>query len=296
MINEPLGQLGSHGLVVTARRGKPRVVIPGLSAVIGLVLVVGAATAYASNVPGPTDAGIVPGGIVASTPGPPTGRGTSTVSSGADGMSTASSEGGETSTAASGRSGMSAASVSPPSPSVRLSPSTRPSTAAGSVTSHAGATTSGHPVGGGRPMLLMLPSLQVSAQVQMVRNVDGVLAVPTDPSRVGWWAESAPAGSSHGSTVIDGHIDSATLGEGALFRLAELGPGDPVELRTSAGVVVRYQVQARRVYEKSRGLPAEVFDQKVASRLVLISCGGPFDSDARSYLDNIVVYATPVPG
>jgi len=150
------------------------------------------------------------------------------------------------------------------------------------------------PADTGIPAVLTLPSLRVTAVVQPVTSADGVLAVPEDPAQVGWWSSGARPRAANGSTVIDGHIDSAVLGEGALFRLAELEPGDPVDVRTTTGTVVHYKVQARRVYEKGQGLAAEVFDQEVAPRLVLISCGGPFDSEARSYLDNIVVYAIPV--
>jgi len=47
------------------------------------------------------------------------------------------------------------------------------------------------------------------------------------------------------------------------------------------------------VYEKAGGLPADIFAQDGPARLVLISCGGPFDRTAGSYLDNIVVFAVP---
>ena len=99
----------------------------------------------------------------------------------------------------------------------------------------------------------------------------------------------ARAGAATGGTVIAGHLDSAVAGEGALFHLADLRPGDPIHITTGSGTVVRYQVQARRVYVKADGLPAEIFDQQIPGRLVLISCGGPFDAAARSDEDNIVV-------
>ena len=53
-----------------------------------------------------------------------------------------------------------------------------------------------------------------------------------------------------------------------------------------------YTVAAVRAYAKA-DLPAEVFDRAGAPRLVLISCGGPFDRARRSYRDNIVVYGVP---
>ena len=55
---------------------------------------------------------------------------------------------------------------------------------------------------------------------------------------------------------------------------------------------VSYTVAAVRTYSKA-DLPAEVFDQAGAPRLVLISCGGPFDRVRRSYRDNVVGYGVP---
>jgi hypothetical protein len=47
------------------------------------------------------------------------------------------------------------------------------------------------------------------------------------------------------------------------------------------------------VYVKADGLPPELFSAGGAPRLVLITCGGPFDPTTGSYLDNIVVFAAP---
>lgn len=52
-------------------------------------------------------------------------------------------------------------------------------------------------------------------------------------------------------------------------------------------------VTGRRVHVKANGLPPELFTTTGAPRLVLITCGGPFDLATRTYLDNIVVFATP---
>jgi len=143
------------------------------------------------------------------------------------------------------------------------------------------------------PAELRLPRLGVTAHVQKVDSVGGVLQVPEDISQVGWWQHSAPAGSAVGNTVIDGHIDSAAAGEGALFHLADLGPGDAVSVTTTNGAIVKYEVDARRVYVKAQGIPASLFDQKGTGKLVIISCGGPFDSAESSYEDNIVIFASP---
>jgi len=143
------------------------------------------------------------------------------------------------------------------------------------------------------PVVLTIPSLGVRASVLPVVNDHGTLGVPDDPAQVGWWSASALAGAASGTVVLDGHVDSATSGPGALFRLSALSANDPITLTTGAGQLRRYTVTGRRVYVKAGGLPADIFAQDGPPRLVLISCGGPFDRTAGSYLDNIVVFAVP---
>ncbi|MBC8092483.1 MAG: class F sortase, partial [Pseudonocardia sp.] len=40
-------------------------------------------------------------------------------------------------------------------------------------------------------------------------------------------------------------------------------------------------------------LPAGLFDTGGERRLALVTCGGSFDRDARSYRDNLIVWAVP---
>lgn len=90
------------------------------------------------------------------------------------------------------------------------------------------------------------------------------------------------------------HVDSAVTGTGALFHLAQLQAGDPVTITDAAGVLRRYRVYQRQVLIKQGGLPADLFTTTGAPRLVMITCGGPFDRATSSYLDNVVVFAAPV--
>ncbi|MGI8682639.1 MAG: class F sortase [Mycobacteriales bacterium] len=150
------------------------------------------------------------------------------------------------------------------------------------------------PAAGTDPVRLRIPRLGVDAAVTPVGVLPGGdLDVPADPAVLGWWSGSARPGVADGSVVVDGHVDSARDGAGALFRLRELRPGDAVEVGGDDGQVLRYVVTARRQYAKS-GLPAaEVFGPTPGPRLVLITCGGRFDSGRRHYADNVVVYAVP---
>ncbi len=142
------------------------------------------------------------------------------------------------------------------------------------------------------PAQVDLPTLAVRATVQPVAVHDGVLGVPADAARLGWWAAGAPPGADQGTVTIDGHVDTVS-GPGSLFRLTSLRVGDPITVRTTHGQVVRYLVTGRRVYAKAGGLPADTFRTNGPPRLALITCGGPFDTNSHHYQDNIVVFASP---
>jgi hypothetical protein len=135
--------------------------------------------------------------------------------------------------------------------------------------------------------------LGVNAPVDEVFSAGGILHPPGDPVRVGWWVASSLAGSDQGSTVLVGHVDSATAGPGALFRLSELEAGSEIELQTTTGTSVRYAVTALADYSKTGDLPADLFRPSGPPQLVLITCGGDFDAASESYADNIVVIAAP---
>ena len=144
------------------------------------------------------------------------------------------------------------------------------------------------------PVRLRLPSLNVDAPVQPVQvGIDGSLGVPDDPRRLGWWPGSGRPGALSGSVVIDGHVDSAERGLGALFRLREAQPGEEISVENASGTTTRYTVVARRRYAKAALPVAELFAQGTRPRLVLITCGGRFDSATQHYDDNVVVYAVP---
>lgn len=142
------------------------------------------------------------------------------------------------------------------------------------------------------PTKLTIPAIQLHASIRPVENVHGSLVVPDNPDDVGWWAGGALPGSAAGSVVLDGHVDS-TDGPGALFRLTELERGDTIWLTTAAHQALGYKVTGRRAFAKAGGLPSDLFSTSDAPRLVLITCGGRFNTTTRSYDDNIIVFAMP---
>jgi hypothetical protein len=116
--------------------------------------------------------------------------------------------------------------------------------------------------------------------------------VPADPLVLGWWVNRAVPGSPVGTAVIDGHVDSAIAGMGALFELRSLKPGARLEVVGPQGSLA-CTVVAVREYSKKRFPKELLFTQDVAGRLVILTCGGPFDAATHSYLDNVAAFAVP---
>jgi hypothetical protein len=90
--------------------------------------------------------------------------------------------------------------------------------------------------------------------------------------------------------VLDGHVDTARDGPGALFRAAALQPGDTIAVQSSAGAWTTFMVHTVRHYAKA-ALPPDVFSAGPTPQLVLVTCGGQFDHLTRQYADNVVVVA-----
>jgi hypothetical protein len=144
------------------------------------------------------------------------------------------------------------------------------------------------------PTWVQIPRFGVRASVlPMGVAPDGAMDTPPDPAVVGWYVGGAKPGDVRGSTVLDGHVDSAATGPGAFYDLVRLAPGDTVVVGGPAGTV-RYAVTKVTERRKSLEPAPDVFDMSVPARLVLITCGGAFNTAVGHYVDNIVVFARPV--
>jgi hypothetical protein len=144
------------------------------------------------------------------------------------------------------------------------------------------------------PVRVRLARLAIDADVSSVA-IDlksGALGIPSELQRTGWWRDGSTPGEPQGAVLIAGHVDSAKRGTGAFFALSRARAGDLVELVGAAGRTYAYRVATVRTYPK-RHLPVSVFSQKGPARLVLVTCGGPFDRSTGHYPYNLVVTALP---
>ncbi|MGY1619211.1 class F sortase [Geodermatophilus sp. SYSU D00691] len=144
------------------------------------------------------------------------------------------------------------------------------------------------------PVRLTVPSLGIDAPVEPVGVApDGQMQIPDDVARAGWY-RFGPAPGGAGNAVLAGHVDDAEQGLGALAPLREAAPGTEVVVTDAAGTTTRWRVVSRELISKQQLPLAELFARDGAPRLVLVTCGGPFDPGSRSYRDNVVVVAEPV--
>lgn len=146
------------------------------------------------------------------------------------------------------------------------------------------------------PVRLAIPSLEVSAEIRTV-GLDGdsrAMEVPRDAETVGWYRFGSLPGQS-GSAVLAAHV--TWHGErGPFFSLGDLDPGATIEVEFSDGSVVGFQAASRSTYAKPDLPTARIFAQDVPPILYLITCGGDYDRNSRSYDDNVVVTAVVADG
>jgi len=142
------------------------------------------------------------------------------------------------------------------------------------------------------PVQVIIPSIGVdSSLVNLGLNGDGTLEVPVDYDKVGWFTGGNYPGDPSGPPgLLAGHVDDHT-GPAVFFDLAKLVAGDEVHVVRADNTVAVFVVSATAQYPKSEFPAAEVYAPVEASEIVLITCTGEFNANARSYLDNFVVRA-----
>ena len=144
------------------------------------------------------------------------------------------------------------------------------------------------------PVSLSVPAIGVTSDLlRLGLNDDGTVQVPPlGPDDQAGWYERGPAPGAVGPALLLGHVDSAAAGPGVFFELGAVQPGDEVEVTRADGTVAVFAVDRVETHPKDDFPTIEVYGNTDDAQLRLITCGGAFDSAARSYEDNIIVFAT----
>jgi sortase (surface protein transpeptidase) len=148
------------------------------------------------------------------------------------------------------------------------------------------------PMAAATPVRIEIPVLHVSAPiVPLGLSADGTVQVPplANHNLAGWYDHSVTPGQD-GSAVILGHVDSFTA-ISVFFYIKTLRPGNVIEIIRADGSTAVFTVDGVQKVIKATFPTSVIYGNVSYPSLRLITCGGPFDSATRQYLDNIVVYA-----
>lgn len=179
----------------------------------------------------------------------------------------------------------------PPSPAPVEPELAAPPAANGNALTPSGA--SGPAVSASPPVALDIPAIGVAKSLSSLGlNPDGTVEVPTNFQEPGWFRLGASPGQV-GSAVILGHVDSYE-GPAVFFRLQSLQEGDEIQVTLADGVVAHFVVDKVAIYPKDQFPARQVYGSDDDRSLQLVTCGGEFDTQSRSYLSNVVAYSSLV--
>lgn len=144
------------------------------------------------------------------------------------------------------------------------------------------------------PVNISVPAVSINMKVlPQGLAKDGQMDVPSNSHIAGWYQFGPGPKSATGTTVIVAHIDARIGGIGPFSRIKDLPAGSPITVQASDGSVQTYLTTAVQEFAKEGAPMSEYFDRSGAPRLVLITCGGKFNSKTGHYFDNIAVVAEP---
>lgn len=140
------------------------------------------------------------------------------------------------------------------------------------------------------PVRLSIPSLGINANVQQVGvNGKGNMAVPSNYTDVAWY-KYGPVPGEVGSAVIDGHVDNGLGLDGVFKHLEDIEVGDDVYVSTKSGKRLHFVVRDIESYHYTQ-VPTELlFNLSDGAHLNLVTCGGLWVKDDKTYDRRIVVY------
>lgn len=143
------------------------------------------------------------------------------------------------------------------------------------------------------PVRVRIPAIGVDAPIQaLIVDENGVLPPPDTFESTGWW-QAGPEPGETGPAVIAGHVDSYR-GPAVFFELDELERGDEIFVDRADGTTVVFAAQRTERHPKDEFPTESVYGDTPDPQLRLITCGGIFDEEERTYLDNVIVFATLV--
>ncbi|BAH31242.1 hypothetical protein RER_05340 [Rhodococcus erythropolis PR4] len=144
------------------------------------------------------------------------------------------------------------------------------------------------------PNTLSLDPVGVQAPIVDATVPEGVLTPPENVKNVGIWLDGASLNSVTGTTLIAGHVNLTGQGNGALFDLGTIEPGEVIRTSDATGKSTSWKVTAVTTRPKADGVEESVLAGPEGPRkLAVVTCGGElqFEDGVGNYADNVYLYA-----
>lgn len=140
------------------------------------------------------------------------------------------------------------------------------------------------------PMRIEIPAIGVDSDLmELGLQSDGSLEVPPGAFPAGWYT-GAPTPGEVGPAIIAGHVSWGGI-EGVFYDLRDLAIGDEITIYRQDGSTALFRVARVESFPKIQFPTEAVYGDLDHAGLRVITCGGAFDSNARSHRDNIVAFA-----
>ncbi len=141
------------------------------------------------------------------------------------------------------------------------------------------------------PKYITIPSINTEGYIINVGiDQNGAMAVPPNVHLAGWFIESVRPGQK-GLSIIDGHVDGTSVG-GIFRHLNELNEGDRFTITMGDEKVLNYVIRQKHTVKTEEA--ANILfskDSAIQSQLNLITCGGTYLEDQRTYDHRVIVVA-----
>ncbi|MEJ2867061.1 class F sortase [Actinomycetospora sp. OC33-EN08] len=167
-------------------------------------------------------------------------------------------------------------------------------TGTSTVSMPAGAAAESLPLAASAPTGIEIPAIGLTRDsvMKLGYNEDLSLQVPPDAATVGWFSRGAAPGT-NGPAVLASHVSYHGV-EGGFAHLDDLTAGDEILVHRADGSSVAFAVDRVEQAPKDAFPTARVYGPTGDAQIRLITCGGQFDADRRSYEDNVIVFGHAV--
>ncbi len=139
------------------------------------------------------------------------------------------------------------------------------------------------------PVRLVVPALNIDTAIDPVGvTPDGAMDVAHSYTEVGWYKYGPQPGEA-GNAVIEGHLDTETSPQAIFYNLSSLKAGDTVTVVEADGKRITFSVTASVLYAYNEA-PTAVFGAASESHLNLVTCGGTWIKNKKTYDQRLVVF------